>query len=253
MIELYARPRPYDVTDDRSLARVLAPLGAGGLRLVRSRRGDLHDGRARASTPDRQADRGRRRGAGRGRPSLPRRGPSLRRAGRYRADGRDPAQRVPVLHPQRGVPGHVPAAARPPTSTSGADGAKRSGRPSRTSSASRCVDLKPVGLAGSGGSTPLRLRVAGDPDTYLFGKLYAMNHVRADRWYKIGRTILYGRLEDEAPFQSVRRLVAVRGLHPPTDARRRSAVGAADGDRRAHPGARVPARHRVLRRREGDR
>ena len=69
------------------------------------------------------------------------------------------------------------------------------------------VDIKPVGLAGSGGSTPLRLRVAGDPDTYLFGKLYAMSHVRADRWYKIGRTILYGRLEDEAPFQSVRRLV----------------------------------------------
>jgi membrane-associated phospholipid phosphatase len=69
------------------------------------------------------------------------------------------------------------------------------------------IDIKPVGLAGSGGSTPLRLRVAGDPDTYLFGKLYAMNHVRADRWYKLGRTILYGRLEDETPFQSVRRLV----------------------------------------------
>jgi tRNA A-37 threonylcarbamoyl transferase component Bud32/membrane-associated phospholipid phosphatase len=69
------------------------------------------------------------------------------------------------------------------------------------------IDMKPVGLAGSGGSTPLRLKVAGDPDRYLFGKLYAMNHVRADRWYKTGRTILYGRLEDEAPFQSVRRLV----------------------------------------------
>jgi hypothetical protein len=53
----------------------------------------------------------------------------------------------------------------------------------------------------------LRLRLAGDPPRYLFGKLYAMNHVRADRWYKLGRTILYGRLEDEAPFQSVRRLV----------------------------------------------
>ena len=34
-----------------------------------------------------------------------------------------------------------------------------------------------------------------------------MSHVRADRWYKLGRTVLYGRLEDEAPFQSVRRLV----------------------------------------------
>ena len=69
------------------------------------------------------------------------------------------------------------------------------------------IEMKPVGLAGSGGSTPLRLRVAGNPDTLLFGKLYAMSHVRADRWYKVGRTVIYGRLEDEAPFQSVRRLV----------------------------------------------
>jgi PAP2 superfamily protein len=69
------------------------------------------------------------------------------------------------------------------------------------------VDVKPVGLEGSGGSTPLRLKVAGDPETFLFAKLYAMSHVRADRWYKLGRTILYGRLEDEQPFQGVRRLV----------------------------------------------
>lgn len=68
------------------------------------------------------------------------------------------------------------------------------------------LEAKPVGLEGSGGSTPLRLRVAGDPDTWLFAKLYAKNHLRADRWYKWGRTILYGRLEDEPTFQSVRRL-----------------------------------------------
>lgn len=69
------------------------------------------------------------------------------------------------------------------------------------------VDVRHVGLEGSGGSTPLRLTIEGDPDYHLFAKLYAMNHVRADRWYKLGRTILYGRLEDEAAFQSVRRLV----------------------------------------------
>ena len=69
------------------------------------------------------------------------------------------------------------------------------------------IDMKPFGLAGSGGSTPLRLRVAGDPDYYLFAKLYAQHHLRADRWYKIGRTLLYGRLEDEAAFSTVRRLV----------------------------------------------
>ena len=41
----------------------------------------------------------------------------------------------------------------------------------------------------------------------MFAKLYAKNHVRADRWYKLGRTILYGALEDETPFQTVRRFV----------------------------------------------
>jgi membrane-associated phospholipid phosphatase/tRNA A-37 threonylcarbamoyl transferase component Bud32 len=69
------------------------------------------------------------------------------------------------------------------------------------------ADVKPVGLAGSGGSTPLRITVKGDPDTYVFGKLYAATHVHSDRWYKLGRTLLYGRLEDEQPFHSVRRLV----------------------------------------------
>ncbi len=68
-------------------------------------------------------------------------------------------------------------------------------------------EVKPFGLAGSGGSTPLKITVKGDPDTYVFGKLYAATHVRSDRWYKLGRTLLYGRLEDEQPFHSVRRLV----------------------------------------------
>jgi tRNA A-37 threonylcarbamoyl transferase component Bud32/membrane-associated phospholipid phosphatase len=69
------------------------------------------------------------------------------------------------------------------------------------------LEAKPFGLAGSGGSTPLRLRVAGDPEAILFAKLYAKNHLRADRWYKLGRTLLYGRLEDEASFSTVRRLI----------------------------------------------
>jgi tRNA A-37 threonylcarbamoyl transferase component Bud32 len=69
------------------------------------------------------------------------------------------------------------------------------------------LEVTPIGLEASGGSTPLRLRIAGDPDTYVFAKLYAKNHVRADRWYKLGRTILYGALEDETSFQTVRRFV----------------------------------------------
>jgi membrane-associated phospholipid phosphatase/tRNA A-37 threonylcarbamoyl transferase component Bud32 len=68
-------------------------------------------------------------------------------------------------------------------------------------------EVKPFGLAGSAGSTPLRITVEGDPPAQLFGKLYARSHLRSDRWYKLGRELLYGRLEDEKPFHSVRRLV----------------------------------------------
>ena len=67
--------------------------------------------------------------------------------------------------------------------------------------------MQHFGLEGSGASTPILLTVAGDPNTSLFAKLYSTNHLRADRWYKVGRTILYGSLEDEVRFTSVRRLV----------------------------------------------
>ncbi|MDJ0663856.1 MAG: hypothetical protein QNJ75_04800 [Acidimicrobiia bacterium] len=72
------------------------------------------------------------------------------------------------------------------------------------------VEVAPFGQEGSGGSTPLRLELAPDdshPEDYLFAKLYSQTHLRSDRWYKLGRTILYGALEDELRFTSVRRLV----------------------------------------------
>jgi membrane-associated phospholipid phosphatase len=68
------------------------------------------------------------------------------------------------------------------------------------------LEITPVGLESSAGSTPLRLTVEGAPSQYLFGKLYTRGHVRADRWYKLWRAILYGALEDEHPFSSVRQL-----------------------------------------------
>ena len=72
--------------------------------------------------------------------------------------------------------------------------------------------VTPFGLAGSGGSTPLKITVkapdaAEQDESCVFGKLYAATHVRSDRWFKLGRTLLYGRLEDEKPYHSVRRLV----------------------------------------------
>jgi tRNA A-37 threonylcarbamoyl transferase component Bud32 len=80
------------------------------------------------------------------------------------------------------------------------------------------AEIKPFGLSGSAGSTPLRVKVKGDPESWLFAKLYAGSHLRSDRWYKLGRTLLYGRLEDEKPFNTVRRLVqqedyALRLMH----------------------------------------
>ncbi|RPI24316.1 MAG: phosphatase PAP2 family protein, partial [Actinobacteria bacterium] len=69
------------------------------------------------------------------------------------------------------------------------------------------LTIEPFGLEGSGGSTPLRLEVGGDPNQHVFAKLYSQTHLRSDRWYKVGRTILYGSLEDEVRYTSVRRLV----------------------------------------------
>jgi tRNA A-37 threonylcarbamoyl transferase component Bud32 len=72
------------------------------------------------------------------------------------------------------------------------------------------VAVEPFGLDASAGSTPLRIRARsrdGDADVTFFGKLYALSHLRSDRWYKLARTVIYGRLEDEKPFSTVRRLV----------------------------------------------
>jgi hypothetical protein len=67
------------------------------------------------------------------------------------------------------------------------------------------VDLRPFGAEGSGGSTPLLMTL--EDGSNVFGKILATSHVSSDRWYRIVRTIMYGRLEDETSFSSVRRLV----------------------------------------------
>ena len=71
------------------------------------------------------------------------------------------------------------------------------------------LEVEPFGLSGSAGSTPVRIKVQGEAGAtrYVFGKLYAKSHLRADRSYKLWRALLYGRLEDEKPFNTVKRLV----------------------------------------------
>ena len=65
--------------------------------------------------------------------------------------------------------------------------------------------VEPFGAEGSGGSTPLLMTL--DDGSRVFGKIIATSHVRADRSYRIMRTIMYGRLEDETSFSSVRQLI----------------------------------------------
>ena len=111
------------------------------------------------------------------------------------------------------------------------------------------VEVKPFGLSGSAGSTPLRIQVqdeAGDT-RHVFGKLYARSHLRADRWYKFGRELLYGRLEDEKPFNTVRRLVQQEDYALSLMQRAGLPSPRAVRFRRAHPRAGVPAGDRVLR------
>ena len=126
---------------------------------------------------------------------------------------------------------------------------QRSVRRWRISSGWPYDDVEPFGLAGSAGSTPLRITVGGDPPRLLFGKLYAKSHLRADRWYKLGRELLYGRLEDEKPFNTVRRLVQQEDYALSLMQRAGLPSPAPFGFVETHPRARVPAGHRVLRRR----
>ena len=66
--------------------------------------------------------------------------------------------------------------------------------------------IEPFGRNGSSGSAPIRITTSCG--TRLFGKVYSSTHERSDRWYRLGRTLLYGELEDEVPTRSVRRLAA---------------------------------------------
>ena len=80
----------------------------------------------------------------------------------------------------------------------------------------------------------------------LFGKIYATSHARADRWYRIGRTILYGTLEDETPFGTPRRLAEYEDYALRFLADNGVRVAKTVRPRGADPEPRVHARDRVL-------
>ena len=93
-------------------------------------------------------------------------------------------------------------------STSGGAADRRLSPPWSISSVSPSPAWNRSAWRGRAGSTPLRIQVRGPASdkTVLFGKLYTLSHLWSDRWYKLARTVIYGRLEDEKPFSTVRRL-----------------------------------------------
>ena len=104
----FARPRPYDVTIIGRWRSFSLPRRARGLRGLRRHRDHL---RARGRGPaanDREDPRRPRSSRSSSRlPAVPRHVPPLRRPRRSRPRDRVRDQRVPVLHTERGLPGHV--------------------------------------------------------------------------------------------------------------------------------------------------
>ena len=121
--------------------------------------------------------------------------------------GDDPVARLSSVHPERGLPGDLPAGAGRPLGRrwrTGRGDPPGAGRPTRVGRRGRRT-VRPGRVSRVDAAAHQDQRRART--TWLFGKLYARSHLRADRWYKLGRELLYGRLEDEKPFHTVRRLV----------------------------------------------
>ena len=95
--------------DHRALAGVFTAVGDGGDRQLHHGRRDLRRGRSRALPDDRQDHRRRGHRAGRLRPHVPRRRSSLRCAHRDRHRCDRAVAGLPLLHPQRVLPGDVSA------------------------------------------------------------------------------------------------------------------------------------------------
>jgi len=158
-------------------------------RLGRAGRAVDHDLRRRLPRPRRRGHGPGRCGgqvAGRAGTRRPgRRGPD-RRAGRGGHRGHHPARAVPAVRPQRDLPHPVPPGPQRPPGRRRGPGRGHPAGPGGPAEV-QVAEVTPFGLAGSAGSTPLRITVKGDPPRQLFGKLYARSHLRADRWYKLAR------------------------------------------------------------------
>jgi hypothetical protein len=184
------RPRPFGVDLRTSWgswampAAEVATFGGAGCDPV-------HAGAQGPLAQHRQVGRGRAGGAGQRRPDRAGRRRPHGRAGRGGHRGHDPATGFPLVCPRRGFPVVYRRGRSAHLDVGGARGvAIRRALEEQLGLAAG--EIEPFGLASSAGSTPLRITVSDAPARQLFGKLYARSHLRADRWYKLGRELLYG-------------------------------------------------------------
>ena len=134
--------------------------------------------------------------------------------------------RLPLLHPQRGLRSPT-GAPRPRTWTSVAAAQAIIRTAVQEQLGLTVLDVQPVGLEGSAGSTPLRLRIAasdGAPERDLFAKLYAKPRPRRPV-PQAGPHDPVRRAGGRGPLPVGPPLCRVRGLHAAAAAPRR------------HPGA----------------
>ena len=238
--------------DHRPLARLLD--GLRSRRRADDRRGRhrVHDRRAGAAALDRQGGRGGRGGDLRRGSSVPRRRPPERHRPCRRHRRGHPRQRLPLLHAERGLPRRLPPRQDSPSRRRRPP--RRSGAPGRRGSAGR-------DRGGHQAGRPCRL---GWLDTVAPPPGWQPRHVRVREALRdepcARRSLVQARSHDPVRAPGGRSALPVRpaprrvrGLRGPGDARRGRADRSVLRRRRAHAGARVPARHRVLRRCAGGR
>ena len=132
----------------------------------------MQSGAGGSLAPAGQVDGGRAGGGRRPRPHASRGGGAhRRRSSGSSSEWSRPLLGLSTVRAQRSLPGDVPARAGRPS--------RRRWRP-RGEAIRRALqdqlglvvdDVEPFGLAGSAGSTPLRIKLQGEPPTWLFGKL----------------------------------------------------------------------------------
>ena len=246
------RPRPFGVVIDGSwngyaLPSIQVPILAArpGQRPLRAgARGPLAAGRQVGGDRDRRAGRP---GPGRARPRRP-----DRRAARRRHRRDHPAARLPLVHPQRGLPGQLPARPhRPPGRRRGprpghpscpAGSARPGRRGGQAVRAGRLGRVHPAADQGQGRPADDPVRQAVRPQPPALGPVVQAGPGAAVR-PPGGREGLQHR----------RPAGPAGGLCAAAAPRRRPAHAGALRGRRAHPRARVPDHLRVLRRRHGAR